>query len=314
VYSKIGLLFTAIILIVFSGSGFAGDKISVFVSIAPQKYFVQQIGKELVDVQVMIHPGADPHTYEPKPRQMVAIAKAQLYFAVGVEFEEAKLEKITASNPNLKIIHTDQGIEKIAMATHHHDDPAKEPHPGDHDQPEDHHHEETEHDEDHHEHTGLDPHIWLSPPLVKLQARTILVALQEADPTHRSVYQTNFQEFAASVDHLDADLKKIFAGKMGLRFMVFHPSWGYFAQAYGLKQVPIEIEGKDPKPAELQELIEHARNEGIKVIFAQPQFSDKSARLVAKAIGGQVVYADPLAEDWMSNLMVVANKFKAALN
>ncbi len=101
---------------------------------------------------------------------------------------------------------------------------------------------------------------------------------------------------------------------MGLRFMVFHPSWGYFAHAYGLKQVPIEIEGKDPKPAELQELIEHARNEGVKVIFAQPQFSDKSARLVAKEIGGQVVFADPLAEDWMSNLMAVANKFKAALN
>ena len=312
-YSKIRLLFTAIILIVFSGTGFAEDKIPVFVSIAPQKYFVQQIGKELVDVQVMIHPGADPHTYEPKPRQMVAIAKAQLYFAVGIEFEEAKLKKITTSNPNLTVIHTDHGIEKIAMAANHHDDPAEEPHQADHGQPEDDHHGEAEHDEDHHEHAGLDPHIWLSPPLVKLQARTILVALQEADPAHRSVYETNFQKFAASIDHLDAELKTLFAGKTGLRFMVFHPSWGYFAQAYRLKQVPIEIEGKDPKPAELQELIEHARNEGIKVIFAQPQFFDKSARLVAKESGGEVVYADPLAEDWMSNLMAVANKFRAAL-
>ncbi|MGD9072181.1 MAG: zinc ABC transporter substrate-binding protein [Desulfobacterales bacterium] len=300
-YSKIRLLFTAIILIVFSGTGFTEDKISVFVSIAPQKYFVQQIGKELVDVQVMIHPGADPHTYEPKPRQMVAIAKAQLYFAVGIEFEEVNLKKITATSPNLKIIHTDQGIKKIAMAAHHYDDPAEEHHEGDHDH------------KDHREHTELDPHIWLSPPLVRQQARTILVALQEADPAHRSVYETNFQKFAASIDHLDAELKTMFAGKTGLRFMVFHPSWGYFAYAYGLKQVPIEIEGKNPKPLELKELIDHARNEGIKVIFAQPQFSDKSARLVAKEIGGQVVYADPLAEDWMSNLMAVADKFKAAL-
>jgi zinc transport system substrate-binding protein len=313
VYHNIKLVFAAIILLVFSGTGFAQDKISVFVSIAPQKYFLQQIGKELLDVQVMIHPGADPHTYEPKPRQMVAISKAQLYFAVGIQFEEAHLKKITASNPNLKVIDTDLGIVKLAMAAHDHDDPVEEHHEGDHDHKENDHHGEVDHDKGHHEHAGLDPHIWLSPPLVKQQARTILVALQEADPAHRSVYETNFQKFAASIDHLDAELKTLFAGKTGLRFMVFHPSWGYFAQAYRLKQVPIEIEGKDPKPAELQELIEHARNEGIKVIFAQPQFSDKSARLVAKEIGGQVVYADPLAEDWMSNLMAVANKFRAAL-
>ncbi|MDJ0784922.1 MAG: zinc ABC transporter substrate-binding protein [Desulfosarcinaceae bacterium] len=317
---------------------FAADKLPVFVTIAPQKYFVQQIGKDLVDVQVMVHPGADPHTYEPKPQQMVAISKAQLYFAVGIEFEHANLKKITATNPNLMVIHTDHGIEKLAMAVHdhheeghaeehhqdahaeedHHDEPAEDHHESEHHEAEhahekDDHHAEAEHPEDHHEHTGLDPHIWLSPPLVKIQARTILAALQDADPAHRDDYAANFNAFMARIDQLDADLKKTFAGQKGLQFMVFHPSWGYFAHAYGLKQVPIEVEGKDPKAAQLQALIQHAREDGIKVIFVQPQFSAASAQLVAKEIGGQVAFADPLAEDWMANLREVAGKFQMAL-
>ena len=149
--------------------------------------------------------------------------------------------------------------------------------------------------------------------MVKIQARTILAALQEVDPTHGSAYEANFNAFVAQIDQLDADLKKTFAGKTGLQFMVFHPAWGYFAHAYGLKQVPIEIEGKEPKPAQLKELIQHARKKRIKVVFVQPQFSTKSAKLVAREIGGQVAFADPLAEDWMANLRQVADKFQSAL-
>ena len=165
----------------------------------------------------------------------------------------------------------------------------------------------------HHGRASLDPHIWLSPPLVKVQARTILTALQEIDPAHKSVYAANARQFTAEIDRLDAELKKTFSGRQGLRFMVFHPSWGYFARAYGLEQVPIEIEGKDPKPARLQMLIEQARENRIKVIFAQPQFSTRSAALVAREIGGQVAFADPLAMDWMANLRNVAGNFKLAL-
>jgi zinc transport system substrate-binding protein len=187
---------------------------------------MQQIGKDLVDVQVMVHPGADPHTYEPKPQQMVAITKTKLYFAVGIEFEKANLSKIAATNPDLKVIHTDHGIDKLAMEAHHHhhDDHAEEHHDTDHHETEkdhengehhgdtehDHkkgeHHGDADHDKEHNEHAGLDPHIWLSPPLVKIQARTILAALQEADPQHRSVYEANFKAFTAQIDKLDADL------------------------------------------------------------------------------------------------------------
>jgi len=303
---RIGLYCVFFVMWAIPGPAFS--KVAVFVTIAPQKYFVQQIGKDLVDVQVMVQPGADPHTYEPKPRQMVALAKARLYFAIGIEFEKARLKKISATNPRMKVIFTDRDIPKISMAAPRLHDEEKNA--------------EKENrakgpanvsGDAQHEHDGLDPHIWLSPPLVLKQAQTILAALQEVDPAHRAVYQANFAAFSSQIAELDAALRKTFAGKQGLRFIVLHPSWGYFAHTYGLEQIPVEIEGKNPKPARLKKLIEFAREKDIKVIFVQPQFSAKSAELLAGEIGGRVVAADPLAEDWADNLRAVAGEFKAAL-
>ncbi|MEN8808364.1 MAG: zinc ABC transporter substrate-binding protein [Desulfobacterales bacterium] len=274
---------------IFAPEARSNEKLSVFVSIAPQQYFVQQIGKELVDVHAMVPPGADPHTYEPKPRQMVSLVTAKLYFAIGIEFEAAWLKKILSTNPQIKVVHTDEGIQKISMTAG------------------------THHSEGQHVRSGLDPHIWLSPPLVMMQARTILNALLEVDPVNRSKYEENYNAFMAELVDLDADFKKIFAGRQGLRFMVFHPSWGYFARSYGLVQIPVEIEGKSPKPAQIMELIEHARENNIRIIFVQPQFSSKSAELIAREIGGEVALVDALAENWSENLREVAGKFEAAL-
>jgi zinc transport system substrate-binding protein len=290
-----------IISIVFAQPALAAERLPVFVSIVPQKFFVQQIGKDLVDVQVMVQPGASPATYEPKPRQMAALTKSKVYFAIGVPFENAWLPKLAVANPAMRVVHTDSGITRIRMAANHDHEDIPERHAAD------------EQNESRRGHTGLDPHIWLSPPLVKVQARSILAGLQEIDPVNKDVYAANFKQFSAEIDQLDAELRKVFAGKVGMRFMVFHPSWGYFARAYALKQVPIEIEGKNPKPSQLKRLIEHARENRIKVIFAQPQFSTRSAALLAREIGGQVAFADPLALDWMANLRNVANKFKLAL-
>ena len=270
--------------------GDASSKLSVYVSILPQKYFVQQICKELADVQVMVPAGANPATYEPKPRQMAAISKARIYFSIAVPFENAWLKKIVGANPDMAVIPTDRGIQKLPMAVHHHHEEQAPP-----------------------EHGTLDPHIWLSPPLVMIQARTILEAMQAVDPVHRSVYESNFRAFISQLSDLDAELRGIFTGSAGRQFMAFHPSWGYFAQAYGLKQVPIEIEGKEPKPAHLRELIEHAREDGIQAVFVQPQFSARSAKLIAGEIGAQVIIADPLAKDWAENLRAVARKFESAL-
>jgi zinc transport system substrate-binding protein len=310
IHSVRNIAFILIVALSSLPQALASDRLPIFVSIAPQKYFVQQIGGDLVDVQIMVPPGADPHTYEPKPRQMVAIATARLYFAIGVEFEKVHLKKIVSMHPQMEVVHMDRGIEKIPMPAHRR-----------------HRAEEVRSNkadsrpetfgsasaDRRHSRDGLDPHIWLSPPLVKIQARTILKALQGSDPLHRSHYESNFQQFSSRIDELDVQLQAIFENEQGLQFMVFHPAWGYFARAYGLKQLPVEIEGKNPKPAQVKQLIEHARKNRIKVIFVQPQFSAKSARLIAQEIGGEVAFVDPMAENWSANLREVAIKFKNAL-
>ena len=298
----------AIFIVILAASESAQGKIDVFVSILPQKYFVQQIGKNLVDIQVMVQPGASPASYEPKPRQMVAIAKTHIYFAIGVPFENVWINKIAPSYPDMMVVHTDHGIQKIPMAGHHHQAGGT-----DHQQLDQLHQNEGAQDKNQRDRGILDPHIWLSPPLVRIQARTILAALQTVDPVHGSDYETNYTAFISEISKLDAELKHIFSGTHGRQFMVFHPAWGYFADTYGLKQIPVEIEGKNPKPAQLMELIEYANQNDIKVIFVQPQFSAKSAEVISRGIGGKVVFADPLAEAWSVNLRKVAQEIKAAL-
>lgn len=286
---------------------FAAPPLSVFVSILPQKYFVEKIGRDLVSVSVMVEPGASPATYEPRPRQMVALARARIYFAVGVPFEAVWLDKISATNPGMKVVHTQEGIEKVPMKAHRHHDEA----------------DENRHNKRHlagkrgidGQHGGIrDPHVWLSPPLVMIQARNILRELLAADPDHRPAYLENYRAFIAEVVALDEELLGIFSGKAkGAEFMVFHPAWGYFAQTYGLEQVSIEVEGKEPKPAELDRMIRSAREKKLKVIFVQPQFSEKTARTIARAVGGDVAFADSLAPGWADNLRKVAAKINDAL-
>jgi zinc transport system substrate-binding protein len=274
---------------------------TVFVSILPQKFFVQQIGGDRFTIEVMVPPGASPHTYEPKPSQMRKLARARAFFTIGVAIEKAWLDKIATINPNLIVVNTEKGIDRVAMdGVQHHDHGAAaldERKPG--------HGNVVE--------NGLDPHIWLSPQLVRKQAETIKKSLVELDHGNGSVYEQNFNRFAGRIDALDARLRQILGGKQGMKFMVFHPSWGYFARSYGLIQVAVEIEGKSPKPAHLQYLIEEARRQGITVIFAQPQFSRKSAEVIAREIGAEVVLIDPLSENWFENMTLVADKLSRAV-
>jgi zinc transport system substrate-binding protein len=146
-----------------------------------------------------------------------------------------------------------------------------------------------------------------------IQARHILTALSQADPDNADTYEANGQKFISELAQLDTRLRQMFAhGSGGRRFLVFHPSWGYFAGAYGLEQIPVEISGKAPKAADIQRLITLARKNDIQTVLIQPQISSKSAETIARAIDGQVVSADPLAENWPENLVEVAGKILEA--
>ncbi len=288
------LFLIAVLLCIFSSTTWAKDGLKVVVSIGPQKYFVEKIGGDGVDVSVMVLPGSNPATYEPKPQQMVALTKAQIYFAIGVPFEQVWLKKFASVNPEMDIVHTEDGIKKVPMEVSNH------------------HGKNISHHGEHHGTT--DPHVWLSPSLVMIQARNIRDALGRVDPVHKDIYQTNYKAFQKELADTDRKIKELFSDKRSRKkFMVYHPSWGYFARAYGLEQIAVEIEGKAPKGRELQQLIQYAVEEDVKVVFVQPQFSKKSAKTIAKAIGCQVMVADPLAMNWTENLLIVAEGFRSVL-
>jgi zinc transport system substrate-binding protein len=283
------------------------EPIRVFVSIPPQKYFVEKIGGPLVNVSVMVPPGANPHAYEPKPGQMVELSKARAFFAVGIAFEHTWIPRFAALNKNLTVVHTDRGIAKRNMISHSHE----AEHEDEHEHEAEH---EDEHEAEHHIHhhadhdDGMDPHVWLSPPLVMLQARNILTALTDLLPEASNTLRGNYRRFIHEIIELDTELMDLFRRSHVSHpsFMVFHPAWAYFADAYGLEEKAVEVEGKEPKPAELVELIKEAREAGVKTIFVQPQMSARTAEAVARAVGASVTTADPLAEQWASNLKSVA--------
>jgi zinc transport system substrate-binding protein len=301
-----------------AGMGTARAGTPVFVSILPQKFFVEKIAGELADVSVLVMPGASPHTYEPTPRQMAALAGARAYFAIGVTFEDIWLPRITGANPSLRIVITDRGIDKLPMAAHHHDE--HEEHPAAHQHGHDDHAAGHDHDEHgaahgHDDDNGIpDPHVWLSPDGARVLAENTRDGLIAMDPANEAAYRANANALLLEIDRVDADIRALLAPLPDNRrsFMVFHPSWGYFARQYGLTQIPIEVGGREPSPRGLAEVIEQGRALGIGVIFVQPQFSEKSASVIAAELGARTAVLDPLAEDWPATMRDTARAIAGA--
>ncbi len=288
-----------------SASETSSKPLEIMVSILPQEYFVEKIGGDRVEVNIMVAPGASPATYEPKPQQMKALSEASAYVSIGVPFEGAWMEKIKGANPQILVIDSAQGIERMEMvARHHHGE--KEAEQADED-------EKAAGEGHDHGVENLDPHIWLSPQLVKVQAENIYQGLVKIDRENEAEYQANLSQFLAEIDQLDRQIKQNLAGIENRQFIVFHPAWGYFARDYDLEQVSIEVGGQEPSAAELGEIVKAAKEENIKVIFAQPEFSTQSAETIAQEIGGQVLLITPLAPDWSNNLLQVSQTFAKVL-
>jgi len=263
-------------------------KINTVVSIVPQKTFVEAIGGDLVTVEVMVLPGNSPHAYEPKPSQMKSIGEAQLYFTIGVEFEGAWMKKLSNQNKTMKIVDTTKGITKLAMKEDAHAHKEEKVGAG-------------------HNHQGLDPHVWTSPENIKVLAKNTVDALVAHDALNKETYMANYAAFIAKVDAIDATIKEILKEtKKGTKFMVFHPAWGYFAHQYGLEQVAIEVEGKEPKPKVLAYIMEEAKEEGVKAIFTQPEFSDKSAMQIANTLKIKVIKLSNLNPKWDESFIAMA--------
>ena len=310
-WPKTFLCVSSLVFLLLSASAAAhAAPVSVFVSLLPQKYFVQRVGGDHVQVGVMVAPGQSPATYEPTPKQMAKLAGAAIYFRIGVPFENVWIGRIIAANPGMKIVDAREGITLREMEAHddqvgEHERASGQNHKAK--------HEEDHKDENEHSHGRYDPHIWMAPPLVKTMAAQIRDTLSELDPAHRSDYEANYASFAADLDALDEEIRQVLKDKKTRKFMVYHPAWGYFADTYGLKQIPIETEGKEPSAKQLARLIDQAKADDIRVIFVQEQFGRGNAETVAKAIDGTVVSIDPLAENYLENTRAIARTFAEAL-
>lgn len=278
---------------------FALEKLCVAVSILPLAEFVEQLGKGRVDVMVMVPPGASPHTYEPQPSQLKALNNAKIYVKVGtgIEFELVWLDKLISINKGMYVCDSSKGIRVLEMES-------GKGHDRDHHR----HHEET----DPHRAT-MDPHIWLSPKNAILMVKNITDALIERDPENKAFYIENAGEYVLRLKTLDMEIRKRFSSKTGLSFICLHPAWGYFAHDYGLNQIPVSVQGKEPSAKDLVSMIETAKQMDIKIIFASPQFSRKSAEVVSTQIEGRVVLVDPLAKGYIENLDSIADEFSMGL-
>lgn len=297
-----GLLSALTLLVVFLQSGcgeassFEGGKLIVAVSILPQKYFVEKITGDSIDIVVVVPPGANPATYEPSPSDMRNMSRVDVWFTIGVPFESPWLPRFTGTNTDLRVISTIENIERLPIdrygITGHETSPA---HHG-------------------HGHGSPDPHVWLSPELVRSQTAVIATELSQLDSSGADGYMANLNSFGVEIDSLQKRINSLIDSSSSSSFIVFHPAWGYFADEFGLIQIPIETAGSEPSPREMSLLIDYARENDIRAVFVSPQFSTSSAEAIAAEIGVEVSYIDPLAENWSSNLRNVAELLSGMRN
>jgi len=278
------ILFTALSLVSCQQKTVDNNKIQLTVSIIPQKYLVTFIAGDKFDIQAMQPIGSNHETYEPAPRDMEKISASKLYLALGaLDFEMAWLDRFKASNPAMTVINTSEGIQMISG--HHHED---------------------EEGDDHHNH-GIDPHTWLSPSCMKVQAANISKALSTIDTANASFYNSNLNKFNQTADSVDRLIREKLAGSEGKSILIFHPALAYFARDYNLIQISIEQDGKEPSPAYLAELVKTAKEKNIKAVFISKEFDTRNAEVIAREIKGKVVVFDPMAENWAENMIHLAN-------
>lgn len=254
------------------GSG----KFRVAVSLPPVGYIVSRIGGDALEVETLMKPGQSPHSFEPSPKQVAGISGADVYFTTGFQFEKTLETKLKSANKDMKIVDALRGQALL-------------------------------------EHDGeIDPHVWMSPVAAMKLSEVIYEELVATNPSGRETYDAGFAELKAELEALDEEVREILANANAQSFITLHPAYGYFAEEFGLEQVAIEHEGKEPGQKTLRGIIERAVKNHAKTIFIQPQFSEKGARVVADAVGAELVTVDPLYENFIDSIRVLAGEIGKA--
>ena len=249
-----------------SGTEKPAVTVTVTVTISPYKYFVDQIAKGKVNVNVMVSNGNNPETYEPYAQQMMELSKSALYLKVGsIGFEQTWMKKLQDNAPEMKVIDTSVGIK-----------PAKTPG------------------------GNIDPHVWMSCSNARIIASNILKALCELEPKNKAFFEKNYQSLLSIIDKRDSTIKESFSKTPDLvrKFVIYHPILTYFARDYQLEQLAIEEEGREPSAAQLKSLIERARKEKIKFCLIQAEFANRNTTTFINESHTKPRDINPLQGDW----------------
>ncbi len=263
----------------------SGAKI-ITVSIAPFKYFIEEIAGNDFTVNIMVPAGADPHTYEPFPEQINKLRKSVAYISNGyLGFEMNWLDRFYETNSTMKRLSLGDKIDPLTSLHHH----------------------EGGHTE------GADPHYWVSPKCAWVMASSVKGLLCELNPWQKQKYETNYQLLISKIREVDNKAKDLFSDVPNKCFMIYHPNLAYIARDYGLEEIPVEFEGKEPPPSRMRELIDRARKENLKTIFVQREYDTKNAKAIAGEIGAQIILIDPLSENWQKSTTDIINALHKSL-
>lgn len=263
----------------------SGEKI-ITVSIAPFKYFAEEIAGDDFKINVMVPPGANPHIYEPFPEQINQLRRSTAYISNGyLGFEMTWLDRFYETNKTMKRLSLGDKIEPLVS--------------------------EHKHEGDHVE--GADPHYWVSPKCAMIMALSVKDFLCELNPLHKQKYETNYQNLVIKISELDNLAQQLFSDVQNRSFLIYHPNLGYLARDYGLEEISVEFEGKEPPPSRIKELIDRSRKDGLKIIFVQREYDPKNARAIGNEIGAEVKIVDPLSGDWLRTTSDIINDLYASL-
>ena len=310
-------------------NSFADEKPVIYVPVPPYAGLVESLVGDLAEVRSIASENDDPHIFSPTPKELAKLSVGTIYFAADLPFEETLVTKLNESKSKVKIVSLVEGLERRYFGEgehdcdhehgHDHDDHAENDHAendhAEHDHAENDH---AENDHGHHEHDHgdgeLDPHVWLSPAHLVEQIRTIQAEVEPLLETEeaKSTIEENSRQLVQQLRDTDRELAEKLAPFRDQSFYVYHGAFGYFADAYGLKQVPVELSGRTPEPRQIASMIDKAKEEGVSVIFVQPQFDQNSAKAIAESIGGNVVPIDPLEKDVIANLKHIAGEIAAS--
>ena len=262
----------------------------VTVSILPQKYFVDQIAGNLLQVNVLVPPGSSPHNYSILPSQMKDMAKSKVWLQIGLlTFEDALKEKLADINKDLAIVNCSEGIDLIAGSGC----------------------DEEGHDHEHAHNEAYDPHIWIAPAESKIIAQNTLNALKAGFPQHSTIFDSNYKRFFSRIDSISALIGIKLAPLKNRNILIFHPALAYYARQFGLKQIALELDGKEPSPRHMKYIVDLAREQNIRIMFIQKEFDAENALQLSREIGGEVVVIDPLDYDWEKQLQDITDKIAA---